>query len=457
MTVMKKAAFSLALIFFSIGALAQTHAGLKSGPWAGNVELRNATIWLEVLPSVKSVAVKYYAESTSKNVKTINYKGDLGNEFNPVKIELNGLDLNTSYVYNVYLDGKIANPGFVTKFTTKDLWQYRKPAPDFSFLAGSCAYFNEPIYDRPGKPYGADSSIFETMAGIPAAFHVWMGDNWYTREVDYYTVWGMNYRPSRDRSLKVLQRFMASMPQYAIWDDHDYGPNDAGKSFIFKEESRKIFQNYTCNPSYGQEGKGIYTKISFSDVDLFLTDDRYFRSEAEIADSINGVPSIDKTYFGQAQMEWLKNSLLYSTATFKIIVTGSQVLNPLNRYESMRHYSYEHKQLLYFLAEQNIPGVMFFSGDRHHSEVIKVERPGAYPLHDITISPYTAGISKAGGNEASNPYRVANTLVEAHNFGKITVSGKRNERILKVEFLGLKGDKLADWSIQESQLKNQVK
>ena len=48
-------------------------------------------------------------------------------------------------------------------------------APEFSFLAGACSYFNEPIYDRPGKPYGSDSSIFETMAKEKAAFMLWLG------------------------------------------------------------------------------------------------------------------------------------------------------------------------------------------------------------------------------------------------------------------------------------------
>ena len=120
----------------------------------------------------------------------------------------------------------------------------------------------------------------------------------------------------------------------------------------------------------------------------------------------------------------------------------------------MQHYSYEYQQLLNFLTEQNIPGVVFFSGDRHHSEVIRVDRADRYPLFDVTISPYTAGISKAGGAEANNSFRIPNTLVEAQNFGKITVSGKRNERVMKIEFIGLKGDKLSEWSVSEKQLTN---
>ncbi|MFT3681802.1 MAG: alkaline phosphatase D family protein [Ferruginibacter sp.] len=444
------------LLFVCISAVhfcsAQNKAGLVSGPWAGNVELRNAIIWVEVTPAVKKISVNYHAAGSSAN-KTVDYKGELGKEFNPVKIELNGLDINTTYDYSIIVDGKVIEPGFSTSFTTKDLWQWRKPAPDFCFLAGSCAYFNEPKFDRPGKPYGGDSSIFETMANTPAAFHVWLGDNWYTREVDYNTAWGLNYRASHDRSLPVLQKFMASMPQYAIWDDHDYGPNDIGKSYILKDKSREVFMNYSCNPAYGQNSEGIYSVVSYSDVDIFLTDDRWWRSEDNTPDSIGGKPNEDKTYFGKAQLNWLKQALTFSNASFKIIATGSQILNPVSGSDCMRFYKREYNELLEYIATAGIQGVLFFTGDRHHSEVIKMERAGLYTLYDVTNSPYTSGVSKVKGNELNNPARIPGTLVEAQNFTKITVSGKKNERILKVEFLSVKGDKLGEWSVEEKQLK----
>ena len=443
----------LLLLVTSGKLIAQQSKSLISGPWAGNIELRNATIWAEVAPSVKSVAVKFMPATDVKKAKTVVYKGTLGNEFNPVKIELNGLDFGTAYNYQLIIDGKTVVTSFPTKFITKDLWQYRKPVPDFSFLTGSCAYFNETVYDRPGKPYGSDSSIFSTMAKTPADFHVWLGDNWYTREVDYSTAWGLNYRASRDRSLPILQEFMAKMPHYAIWDDHDYGPNDADKSYILKEESRQVFKNYWLNPSYGENGKGIYSKVNYGDVDLFLTDDRFFRSSDDLPDSVDAKPSAAKTYFGSEQMDWLKNALLGSRATFKIIVTGSQVLNPLNKYECMQHFSYEYNELMNFLAEHKISGILFLTGDRHHSEIIRMDRASLYPLYDITVSPYTSGISKASGIEANNPNREPNTLVEAQNFAKISFSGKKNERTMKVEFIGLKGEKLGEWSVNESALK----
>ncbi|MBU3713787.1 MAG: hypothetical protein FGM46_02430, partial [Ferruginibacter sp.] len=125
---------------------AQSNNGLVSGPWAGNIELRTAVIWAEVSPSVKSVSVTFHPVNNPKKTKTIKYKGELGKDFNPVKIELNGLDIETQFTYQLLLNEKSISTPYPLYFNTKPLWQHRKPATDFSFLAGSCAYFNEPIY-----------------------------------------------------------------------------------------------------------------------------------------------------------------------------------------------------------------------------------------------------------------------------------------------------------------------
>ncbi|MBI3716963.1 MAG: alkaline phosphatase family protein [Sphingobacteriales bacterium] len=444
-------------LFFSHFVSAQSKNGIISGPMLGQVELRTASLWLEVSPDVKSVALKFNAinadkKATGKESGIINYKGELGKEFNPIKFVIGGLKINTAYQYTLLLNGKEVKFPFATKFVTKDLWQWRKPAPDFTFLTGSCAYFNEPEFDRPGKPYGGDSSIFETMGKTPAAFMLWLGDNWYTREVDYASEWGLWYRASRDRSLPILQPLLSSMSHYAIWDDHDYGPNDIDGSYILKNESRNVFKNYWDNPSCGEDGKGVYSKVSYSDADIFLTDDRFFRSADDMPDSVNGQPNKEKEYFGHQQMEWLKNALLFSKATFKIIATGSQVLNPVSTFECMHAYPAEYYELLEFLDKENIKGVLFFTGDRHHSEVIKLDRPGNYTLYDVTSSPLTSGIGKVQGAEKNNPVRLPGTLVEEQNFTKVTVSGKKGERKMTIEFLGIKGNKLGEWSVEENEL-----
>jgi alkaline phosphatase D len=424
--------------------------GIISGPMLGPVELRDAKIWLEVSADIKTVSIQYYKKGDIKNPKTIFFKGELGNEFNPLQFTIGGLDFNTAYEYKILVNGKPAGKG--GEFITKDLWQYRKPAPDFSFLTGSCAYFNEPIYDRPGKPYGLDSSIFESMAKEKASFMLWLGDNWYTREVDYYSEWGLWYRAHHDRAQPVLQNFLKAMPHFSTWDDHDYGPNDIGKNYVLKNTSRDIFMKYFCNPSYGENGQGVYTMASWGDVDVFITDSRWFRSDTKMKDSINGKPNPEKRMLGVEQMEWLKNSLLFSTATFKIIALGSQVLNPVSPFDKLKNFPVEYDELMNFLTENKINGVLFITGDRHHSEIIKMERPGTYPLYDITVSPLTSGTHAFYGVEKNNPYRVFG-LDEKQNYARFSFSGYRNNRKLSVAFLGVKGNKLGEWSISEKDLK----
>ncbi len=436
----------LLLVFSSIG---QSQPRVMSGPMLGPVELRDAKVWVEVSPEVKTVALQYNRKGDAKT-NLINYRSPLGNDFNPVCFTVGGLEFNTTYQYKILVDGKpTASAG---EFTTKDLWQWRKPAPDFNFLTGSCAYFNQPIYDRPGKPYGGDSSIFETMAKEKSAFMLWLGDEWYTREVDYYSEWGLWYRAQHERAQPILQPFLRAMPQFAMWDDHDYGPNDIGKSYILKNTSRDIWMKYWCNPSYGDNGQGTYTMTSWGDVDIFLTDDRWWRSSDRTKDSVDGFPNPEKEMLGAQQLDWLKNSLLFSSATFKIVALGSQVLNPVSPFDKWKDAPVEYEDFMNFLKDNKINGVVFLTGDRHHSEIIKVDRPGTYSLYDITVSPLTSGTHSFFGPEINNPYRVVG-IDQKQNYARISFSGKRNERKLNVEFFGVKGDKLGEWSILETQLK----
>ena len=420
-----------------------------SGPMLGQVELRDAKIWVEVSPDVNKVSIQYNRKGDAK-MKTIAYRGTLGNDFNPVKFTIGGLEFNTTYQYRVWVNGKATTAG--GEFTTKDLWQWRKPVPDFNFITGSCAYFNQPAYDRPGTPYGKDSSIFETMAKEQSAFMLWLGDAWYTREVDYYSEWGLKYRASRDRAMPILQPFLKAMPHFGIWDDHDYGPNDIGSNYILKDKSREVFNNYFCNPSSGENGQGIYTLLTWGDADLFLTDDRWWRSADRVKDSVDGKPNPAKFMLGKQQMTWLKNSLLYSTAAFKIIVVGSQVLNPASPYDKWVDFPAEYYEIMDFIKEYKLNGVLFLTGDRHHSEIIRVERPGTYPLYDITVSPLTSGTHTFGNTEKDNPWRIVG-IDQKQNYGRFSFTGKRGERKLTVTYLGLKGEKLAEWSVNEKELK----
>ncbi|HKH61061.1 MAG TPA: alkaline phosphatase D family protein [Flavitalea sp.] len=446
----------LTLSLISNFSSAQASKDIISGPMLGQVELRTAKIWVEVKPG-SQLELHYWKKGNMTAARKLTETISAKSWFAPIVFNLVALEMNTTYEYQVITGKGVLKPFRADgQFTTKELWQYRKPAPDFSFLAGSCFYVNEPIYDRP-QPYGMDSSIFQPMAKEKAAFMLWLGDNWYTRESDFFDDWGLWYRASHDRSLPILQNFLKAMSHYATWDDHDYGPNNADGSYHLKETSRRVFASYWANPSYGEDGEGVYTKLSYGDVDLFLLDDRSFRSADFMEAIINGKPNPEKRMFGEKQMTWLKNALINSYAPFKIVVAGSQVLNVASTQDCLKDYPIEFDELLAFLETEKIQGVLFMSGDRHHSEVIRYQRSNSYALYDVTTSPLTAGIAAVREPEKSNPERMPGTLVEAQNYSRISISGKPKERKLKVEFLGIKGDKLGEWEIDENQLRYPIK
>jgi alkaline phosphatase D len=156
-------------------------------------------------------------------------------------------------------------------------------------------------------------------------------------------------------------------------------------------------------------------------------------------------------------MEWFKNALRQSqhnkNIKFRIIATGSQVLNPLSPKDCFRHYPVEYNEMMDFLQEEKIDGVVFLTGDRHLSEINRVERRGTYTLHDITASPLTAGFSNFNALEKNNPSRLL-SVENKQNYARINVMGQGQERKLLVEFMGIQGEKISQWQVSLKDVSN---
>jgi alkaline phosphatase D len=417
----------------------------------GYVEHRTAKIWIEVSPGTP-VSLIYWNKNNPNVTHSAYLTEHIKFNFKTIIFDLVDLECGASYEYQLFSIKKNLGKKYFGRFNTPELWKYRKPAPDFSFLTGSCSYFNEIKYDRPGNAYGSDSMIFISMAKENTAFMLWLGDAWYAREADFGSEWGLWYRASHDRRTGGLENFLKSTSHLAIWDDHDYGPNNEGMSYIFEEASRELFMSYFANPTYGKGGKGIYTKVSYSDVDVFMLDNRTWRSSDAMSGWKNGIANPDKIMYGKEQIDWLKNALHCSNATFKIIATGSQVLNSLSRVDCLIHFPVEYAEIINFLDESKIKGVVFLTGDRHHSEIIKLDRDSLYTLFDITVSPLTAGISKVYAEEINNTNRIENTLLEDYNFGRFSFSGERNNRKMTIDFVDKFGKTQRSWTVHQKQL-----
>ena len=448
---MKKILLSFLLIFLFGDPSVFGQNTLISGPMLGYIEHREALIWCEVPTATESFAIKYRVKGKPDTEKEAHNIQMGGSNYATVKVILEELDMDTNYEYDIYLNGEKVDPSVPTAFKTKRLWEWREPAPDFSFLIGSCYYLNDPKYDRPGTPYGKNPKILETMGNMPTDFMIWGGDNVYLREADYSSASGMAYRYSFNFRLPQMQKLRATRANYAIWDDHDYGPNDSDGRFELKEASLDLFKNYWGNKTFGEsDNEGTYHKFKWSDCDFLCMDDRFYRAANSLPDSIGGKPNPSKVFYGRKQLDWLKNNLISSSATFKFIVTGGQMLNPLADKECFYFYPVEYQELMNFIVENNISGVIFLTGDRHFSELIKWQPTGFYPLYDFTCSAVTSGVARP---ENPNPRRVVGSLLAENNFGKIAVSGGKGDRKVTLETYDIEGKKRWNFSISEKELK----
>jgi alkaline phosphatase D len=248
------------------------------------------------------------------------------------------------------------------------------------------------------------------------------------------------------RTHPALAKLFTSAQHIAIWDDHDFGPNDSDSSFVNKRWALDAFQRYWPTP-YAPRSEGNYGMVTVGDIDIFMLDDRWFRSANHAPDTP------DKTMFGKEQVQWLKAALLSSTARFKLVAAGGQFWNQGNRFEGLQEFPAEQADLRKWLEGTRIPGVIFVSGDRHISELIRIERPGLYPLVELTTSPLTAGpVRTPNESDRNNPDVVPGSLLNQRSFAMVTASGPATDRSLSIEMFDTRGQSLFAWQVRASEL-----
>jgi len=421
---------------------------LQSGPMVGYCEMTEAVIWTQTTQAA-DVRVDYYAKDKPTVVlSSKTYKSSENNYFTN-HIVLTPLQEGKEYHYDVFINNqKIVLP-YDTSFSSKKLWQWREKAPDFTIALGSCSYISEAALDRPGKPYGSNYSIFESIAKKNPDIMLWGGDNVYLREADWDSKSGIYHRYTHSRTLKEMQPLLASTQNIAIWDDHDFGPDDSDRSFYNKNTTQQAFKDFWANKFYGMDPnqkEGIFSSYNWSDAEIFLLDNRFFKSP-------NKRLSGEKTMLGTAQIEWLIDALTYSKASFKIIVIGGQVLNTEAVFENYENYKSEKDFLLGEILTNQIKGVVFISGDRHFTELSILNRPNTYSLYDWTVSPLTSGhgaVDKIAKEPNTN--RVHGSLFAQHVFGTLSFSGEKETRQMKMSLFDKDGHELWNKTILRSEL-----
>jgi alkaline phosphatase D len=222
----------------------------------------------------------------------------------------------------------------------------------------------------------------------------------------------------------------SAVPHMAIWDDHDYGMNDAGAEFPHKAASKQAFLDFwqvgANDPRRQREG--IYHAESFGPpgqrVQVIMLDIRWFRSPWKPTDERNApgreryVPDDDpaKTMLGPVQWQWLERQLR-EPADLRLVVSSIQVVADGHGWERWGNFPLERARLYRLIAQTGAGGVVFLSGDRHIGALYAQVRGVPYPLYELTASGVTHPWAQA---REAGPNRIGDLFAEQH-YGMVDV------------------------------------
>ncbi len=398
---------------------------LLAGPMLGDLTPHSLRIWAQSnIPTKLRVEIAESAMGwpwkAARDAQGEEALLDLNDQYPRGQVQIVGLRAKTTYRYRLLCGDTVIATGPTLFFHTP-----AEGPEGFSFRVafGSCAN------DEGSDP---EQGIFQQILQAQPDLFLWLGDSVYYQSSaeEWKSTQAMERRWSVQRAKPKLQALLASVPQYAIWDDHDFGPNNGDSSYSLRSESKRIFQSYWANPQAA--GEGIYYSFRWGRVEFFMLDTRYGRSP---------LTGVQKNLLSAAQWQWLEQALLASTADFKVLVSGMQVLADYHKFESWSQYPEERQRLLSFLEQHQLGGILFFSGDRHFAEVIRCEEEVPYPLYDFTSSPLAAGLGTALA-DSQVPQRVPGTLAVTENFGLMEFHYHNEEPFLSFQFYDAYGQAL---------------
>lgn len=278
----------------------------------------------------------------------------------------------------------------------------RGPSADFIIAFGSCNKQNlpQPLWDP-------------IMTNKPDIF-IWGGDNIYADTADMDK---MEQDYNIQKSNPGYQKLISSTPVMATWDDHDYGKNDAGTEWEYKEESQQKFLDFLEIPQNDErrQRKGVYYSKVFNlengSINVILLDTRYFRSNLIMSEEAGKRydANMEGTVLGEEQWNWLERELTNSNADFNLIMSSIQFLSAEHGFETWGNFPKEVEKLKTLIISSKAENVVLLSGDRHISEFSKVEIPSLkYPLIDFTSSGLTHTYTSFSGEP--NQYRVGEVV-----------------------------------------------
>jgi alkaline phosphatase D len=244
---------------------------------------------------------------------------------------------------------------------------------------------------------------------------------------------------------------------YSQADDHEV-VNDYGGKWSYWTDSTKnrtgfpnvvkagidAFFNFLPIDRNKGEPDRIYRSFNWGkDLDLFILDMHSYRSRNDLPDT----PQNNKTLLGTEQLDWLEQSLLNSTATWKVISADvpATIPNCFNKQLGCDNwatnstsdtfketFTRERSDFLKFLDDNNIKNVVFVATDVHFPTNILVEDDPNHDgdkliYHELVSGPLSAIPLKTNPLDPSINATSKYQENQIFNFGYIKIQKQRSD------------------------------
>jgi len=367
------------------------------GTASGDVTRDRAIVWSRTDRDAR-MRVEWSTTESFQNVRRVQGPATGGAAGYTARVELTGLPPGQRIFYRVQFEDLADSRSMSLPAAGTFLSAPAKPR-DLSFAWSA---------DTVGQGWGINTEwgglrMYDTMRRAQPDFFIHCGDTIYADgpvqpEVTLPdgTIWRNIVTPAKARVADTLEdfrgnylynllddhmrRFNAEIPQIVLWDDHEvhnnWHPSTPGTRAL-ASRARQAFLEH--NPLRLPQGLAspIFRQCSYGpQLDVFALDLRSHRGAN--SDNRQSSPGEATDLAGQPQLRWLKNALLTSTATWKVIASdlpiGVIVPDGPTNFEAFANgdgpplgREHEVADLLRFIQQRRIRNVVWVTGDVHYA------------------------------------------------------------------------------------------
>ncbi len=374
--------------------------GLTFACAVGDVTEDEVIVWLRA-ERESSVSVHYGSKPGLKKYRSSqNVRVTLNSDFT-AHIPISGLKPKTTYYYRAIVAGRA--PGPVCKFLTAPR---RNDLVDVKFAFGGDTKESH-------QPF----RIMDAIRAKDPAFFLHLGDTIYADAGDAAVrlpqFWA-KYRSNRNDL--PTQRLLAETSLYVTWDDHEVSDNYYSGDPLALIGQRAFFDYWPIRRD-PQHPHRLYRSFRWGRaVELFILDTRQYRD-------IN-----KETILGSEQEQWFLNALSSSSALFKFVATSVPFSgrNP----DKWGGFPAERDEVLGFIEDKQIKGVVFLTADVHFAAVRRVKRRSR--LKEFIVGPLAARINKTAKGRGR---RVEFFYNDSFNYGFVRVHATTSPPYAEIEIL----------------------